>query len=145
MALNQSKAQQTSALLQSPKSASTVLTKMMRARRPAFASKRPASNDTLDADGNADRLFNHMRPSIARQRWCQPTLKPSWRDAIITSSVSLGHVSYTKAMMKTHGAAVFLKIAMRPNCPKTVASILRAELASSPYPQSVSSYIKESK
>ena len=67
-------------------------------------------------------------------------------DAIITSGgVSVGEADYTKAMMKKLGDVAFWKIAMRPGRPMAVGHISRANLASSPYATSVSSYFNDSK
>jgi molybdopterin molybdotransferase len=69
----------------------------------------------------------------------------SQADAIITSGgVSVGEADYTKAMMKKLGDVAFWKIAMRPGRPMAVGHLSREKLASSPYKQSVNSYVSNS-
>ena len=66
-------------------------------------------------------------------------------DAIITSGgVSVGEADHTRTMMKKLGDVAFWRIAMRPGRPMAVGRIAttenQAELASSAYPSSTSSY-----
>ncbi len=66
-------------------------------------------------------------------------------DVVITSGgVSVGEADYTKAMMKKLGDVAFWKIAMRPGRPMAVGQINREQLTSSPYLESVNSYLNNS-